>query len=1038
MIMKNKLQAYRQKINHYYLVDEQEQINTLLSVLKDYPHSVIQQQAHTLVTAIREKKDQQSLIEAFLHEYQLNSEEGILLMEMAEALLRIPDAATQDAFLQEKLGSANWHKHCLHSDSLLVNFATQTLGLTGKFERQFKAGDLYQSLFLQLSARLGLPLIRSALKQAMQQLAYQFVIAETIDKAMQKASLSKDYRYSFDMLGEAALTISDAERYYHTYQLAIASLAGQLNSSTLYKNPSISIKLSALYSRYEPLQQQQAIQKISEKLLCLVKQAKAANISVTIDAEESERLDMSLSIFTRVLSDPALKSWSGLGLAVQAYQKRALATLEYLAELAKTRQCKIPVRLVKGAYWDSEIKRVQVNGLNNYPVFTHKSATDLSYLACAQFILAQKEAFYPQFATHNAHTVAAILELGKNHAGFEFQRLHGMGEQLYQQVIQQNQGKIPCRIYAPVGSYQELLPYLVRRLLENGANTSFINQVENADIPLEQVIANPVKQLRQTHKLLTQCVLAKDLYAPQRINSAGVNLANFDELDKIQNELDDFKTHIWQAGPLVNGKYYSGVKQLISNPANPQEKVGELIDSDQQAVEDALNAASAAAKYWRLSKLATRRSYLLKAADLIQENQMELLALCVREAGKTISDGLAEIREAIDFCRYYAQLAVELFAKPISLFGPTGEQNQLYQYGRGTFFCISPWNFPVAIFMGQITAALVSGNTVIAKPAKQTSLVAMRCIQLLHQAGIPEDVLHFLPGDGAYVGRYLLADPRLSGVAFTGSLATARLINQQLAKLPSIIPLIAETGGQNVMLADNSAHMEQLVPDVVQSAFNSAGQRCSALRVLYLPHETAEATIKRIIGVMQQLLIADPQENTTDIGPVINKQAVAALQEHVELMRQQANILFQVELNKNLKSPCFFPPTLIEIASLSQLKEEIFGPILHIVRYQSDQLEQVIDEINSSGYGLTLGIHSRIKRSIELVSKNTKVGNVYVNRNMIAAVVGVQPFGGMGLSGTGPKAGGPHYLLGFSNEQTVTTNIAAIGGNAALLAKKLN
>jgi len=554
---------------------------------------------------------------------------------------------------------------------------------------------------------------------------------------------------------------------------------------------------------------------------------------------------------------------------------------------------------------------------------------------------------------------------------------------------------------------------------------------------IEQVIADPIQQLSQESKLLTKCVLAKDLYAPQRINSAGVNLADFDELHKIQSELDAFKTQRWQAAPLVNGQYYAGLKQPISNPANAQEIVGELIDSDQQAIEDALNTASEAAKYWRLSKLATRRSCLLKAADLIQENQMELLALCVREAGKTISDGLAEIREAIDFCRYYAQLAMELFAKPISLPGPTGEQNQLYQYGRGTFVCISPWNFPIAIFMGQITAALVSGNTVIAKPAKQTSLVAMRCIQLLHQAGIPKEVLHFLPGEGAQIGRYLLADSRLSGVAFTGSLATARLINQQLAKLPSIIPLIAETGGQNVMLADNSAHTEQLVQDVVQSAFNSAGQRCSALRVLYLPHESAEATIKRIIGVMQQLLIADPQQNTTDIGPVINQQALVALQEHVELMRQKANILFQVELNKDLKSPCFFPPTLIEIASLSQLKEENFGPILHIIRYQSDQLEQVIDEINSSGYGLTLGIHSRIKHTIELVAKNTKVGNVYVNRDMIAAVVGVQPFGGMGLSGTGPKAGGPHYLLAFSNEQTVTTNTAAIGGNAALLVKDL-
>ncbi|MDC9727861.1 MAG: bifunctional proline dehydrogenase/L-glutamate gamma-semialdehyde dehydrogenase PutA [Methyloprofundus sp.] len=1036
--MQNKLQDYRQKINQYYLADEQAQINTLLNVLKDYPHSVIQHEAHALVRAIREKKAQQSLIEAFLHEYQLNSEEGILLMEMAEALLRIPDAATQDVFLQEKLGTADWHKHHLHSESLLVNFATETLDLTGKLERQFKLDNRSQSIFLQLSARLGLPLIRRAVKQAMQQLAYQFVIAETIIKALQKANQSEGYLYSFDMLGEAALTASDADCYYDAYQQAITTLAEQVKEATLYENPSISIKLSALYSRYEPLQQQQAIQQISTKLLCLVKLAKAANITVTIDAEESERLEMSLSIFRQVFTDPSLKAWPGLGLAVQAYQKRALATLQYLAELAKTQQCKIPVRLVKGAYWDSEIKRAQVNGLDNYPVFTHKSATDLSYLACAQFMLLQKEAFYPQFATHNAHTVTAILELGKNHADFEFQRLHGMGEQLYQQLIKQTQGKISCRIYAPVGRYQELLPYLVRRLLENGANTSFINQVENADIAIDHVISDPVKLLRESHDLLTQCVLAKDLYMPQRINSAGVNLADFDEIHHIQRELEFFKAHSWQAAPLVNGKYYTGLKQPVNNPAKRQDIVGELIDSKQQAITDALDSATEAVKYWRLSKLATRRSYLLKAADLVQQHQMELLALCVREAGKTISDALAEIREAIDFCRYYAQLTTELFAQPVSLPSPTGEDNQLYQYGRGTFVCISPWNFPIAIFIGQIAAALASGNTVIAKPAKQTSLIAMRCIQLLHQAGIPKDVLHFLPGDGAYVGRYLLADSRLSGVAFTGSLATARLINQQLAKLPSIVPLIAETGGQNVMLADNSAHTEQLVQDVVQSAFNSAGQRCSALRVLYLPDESANLTISRIIGVMQQLLLANPEQTSTDIGPVIDQVAAEALREHVAFMRQKGKVLFQLELNEDLKNPGFFPPSLIEISSLTQLKKENFGPILHIIRYQSDQLEQVIEEINSSGYGLTLGIHSRINSTVELISKNTKVGNVYVNRNMISAVVGVQPFGGMGLSGTGPKAGGPNYLLAFSNEQTVTINTAAIGGNAELLAKSLN
>lgn len=1036
--MQTDLENYRQQLNKHYLADERELIKKLLLNLADYPATKIYQQAYSLVTAIRENKDQQTLVEAFLHEYQLNSAEGIVLMEIAEALLRIPDTHTQDLFLQEKLSTADWHKHLQHSDSLLVNFATQTLNLTGKIEQQFKLSDpAYQTVFSQLCSRLGLPVIRSALSQAMQQLAYQFVIAATIDKALQLARQQSSYLYSFDMLGEAALTASDAERYLNAYADAITALAGYAENDNLYKNPGISIKLSALCPRYEVLQYQQAVQQISSKLLYLVKKARAANICVTIDAEESERLEMSLDIFSKVLSAPELKGWSGLGLAVQAYQKRAISTLHYLAELAKSRQCKIPIRLVKGAYWDSEIKRAQVNGLDDYPVFTHKTATDLSYLACAQFILSRADVFYPQFATHNAHTVAAILEIAKGKSTYEFQRLHGMGEQLYRQVLEQTNGEIPCRIYAPVGDYQELLPYLVRRLLENGANTSFINQVENADIDLEKVIADPVTHFKQTKELSTNCVLPRNLYG-KRINSAGLNLSNIDVLAQIQQELEPFKTQSWQAAPLVNGKVYSGVEQQIINPADDQFVVGRVTDSDQKAITDAINIAYTAARHWRLVAVSKRAAYLHKTAKLLEENRMELVALCVREAGKTIKDALAEIREAVDFCRYYAQSAQELFAQPVTLQGPTGEQNLLYSCGRGVFVCISPWNFPIAIFMGQVTAALASGNTVIAKPAKQTPLIAMRCIQLLHQAGFPEDVLHFLPGDGATVGRYLLSDDRIAGVAFTGSLATARLINQQLTQCTGIIPLIAETGGQNVMLADSSAHIEQLIIDAVESAFNSAGQRCSALRALYIPHESAENIITRIIGVMQQIIVGDPHDYTSDIGPVISADAARELKQHVEIMREQANILFQVQLNKSLKSGCFFPPTLIELSSLAQLSKEKFGPVLHIIRYHNGELEQIIDAINASGYGLTMGIHSRINSTINTLVKNSKVGNIYINRNMISAVVGVQPFGGMGLSGTGPKAGGPHYLQRFCNEQTVTTNTAAIGGNASLLAKDLD
>lgn len=1037
--MQTILNSDRNQINQNHLANELEMINELLTYLKNYSTIEIQHQAHSLVTSIREKKEQQTLVDAFLHEYQLNSEEGVVLMEIAEALLRIPDPHTQDLFLQEKLSTADWHKHLQHSDSLLVNFATQTLDFTGKIERQFKLTDsTHLSVFSRLSSRMGLPLIRTALKQAMQQLAYQFVIAETIEKAFHEANQQPNYQYSFDMLGEAALTTNDAKRYFSAYAKAITVLSKHEKSDDAYRNPGISIKLSALYPRYEPLQHQQATQQISCQLLTLVKKAHAANIGVTIDAEESERLEMSLDIFSSVLSDPELKGWSGFGIAVQAYQKRALSTLHYLAALAKAQQCKIPLRLVKGAYWDSEIKRAQVDGLKDYPVFTHKTATDLSYLSCAQFILSQSEIFYPQFATHNAHTVAAILVMGKKHPGYEFQRLHGMGEQLYGQILTQHNGEIPCRIYAPVGNYQELLPYLVRRLLENGANTSFINQVENTDIAIKNIIADPVTHFKKTHYLSTNCVLPRDLYGKQRINSEGINLADLDVLTKLQQELQLFNTQTWQAAPLVNGVVFTGIEHQINNPADSQQMVGQVIYSDQKAITAAINIAFAAAKHWRLSAISKRVACLQKTAELLEQNRMELVALCVREAGRTIKDALAEIREAIDFCRYYAQSAQDFLTQPLILPGPTGEENLLYQYGRGVFVCISPWNFPVAIFMGQVTAALASGNTVIAKPANQTSLSAMRCIQLLHQAGIPEDVLHFLPGDGASISQYLLTDQRVSGVAFTGSLATARVINQQLAQLPGIIPLIAETGGQNVMLADSSAHSEQLIQDAVQSAFNSAGQRCSALRVLYLPDDSADKLITRIIGVMQQLIIANPQYYTTDIGPVISLDAARQLADHVEIMREQANILFQIQLDKPLDSACFFPPTLIELSSLTQLTKENFGPVLHIIRYQSEQLEQIIDDINASGYGLTLGIHSRINSTINFIIKNCKVGNMYINRQMISAVVGVQPFGGMGLSGTGPKAGGPHYLHRFTNEQTVTKNTAAIGGNASLLAKNLN
>ena len=1036
--MNKLLENYRSKINHSYLTNESDMITELLSYLDHYPATAIHHQAHSLVSAIRANKKQQSLVEAFLHEYQLNSEEGVVLMGIAEALLRIPDRYTQDLFLQEKLTVADWHKHLLQSDSLLVNFSTRALDITGKVEQQFKLTEgQQQQVFSRLSARLGLPLIRTALKQAMQQLANQFVIAETIENALVQASNKPDYLYSFDMLGESALTTSDCERYLNAYAHAIKVLANHAQNKDCNKNPGISIKLSALCSRYEPFKHKQAVQQLSSKLLYLAKKARAANITITVDAEESERLEMSLDIFNQVLTDPSMQGWSGLGLAVQAYQKRAISTLRWLAALAKSQQCKIPIRLVKGAYWDSEIKRAQVNGLTNYPVFTHKTVTDLSYIACIKLIISHPEAFYPQFATHNAHTVAAILELGKRHPGYELQRLHGMGDQLYRQLLKQTKN-IPCRIYAPVGRHHDLLPYLVRRLLENGANTSFINLIENTNIRIDKVTKDPVNYVKNTVELTTNCVLPKDLYGKQRLNSEGLNLADPDALNQLQQELTQLKQQTWQAVPLINETVVTGPENKQINPANTLQTVGSIIYSDKKTIKKAINIASSAVTHWRLTAVQQRADYLYKTADLLEQNRIELVSLCIREAGKTIKDALAEIREAVDFCRYYALTAIESFEQPITLPGPTGEKNELYQYGRGVFVCISPWNFPIAIFIGQITAALASGNTVIAKPATQTSLSAMRCIELLHQAGIPKDVLLFLPGDGAKIGKHLLSDSRISGVAFTGSLQTAKLINQQLAELPGIIPLIAETGGQNVMIADSSAHSEQLVQDVVQSAFNSAGQRCSALRVLFLPDEIADNIIIRLVGVMQQLVVSDPHDYETDIGPVISQNAINQLTEHVTEMRKHAKILFQVNIQERPDKHCFFPPTLIELSALSQLTRENFGPVLHIIRYHAHELDQVIHDINASGYGLTLGIHSRINNTINTIIKNSKAGNIYVNRNMISAVVGVQPFGGTGLSGTGPKTGGPHYLQRFTNEQTVTVNTTAIGGNVKLLVKDIN
>jgi RHH-type transcriptional regulator, proline utilization regulon repressor / proline dehydrogenase / delta 1-pyrroline-5-carboxylate dehydrogenase len=1029
-----EIAALRAAINQAYLADENQIIAELLTHLDNYDPLIVCGSAKSLVDAVRAKKDQQTAIEAFLHEYQLNSEEGIVLMAIAEALLRIPDSRTQDLFLQEKLTHADWRSHLQHSDSLLVNFSTSALLLTRQFKDHVASSE---RIFEQLISRLGTPLIRTALKQAMQHLAQQFVIAESIQQAIQSCKQNPAFRYSFDMLGEAAITATDAECYFRSYSEAIATLAKHALSADIYANPGISIKLSALCPRYDPLQHASAVNGLVEKLLILTQLARSANISITVDAEESERLEMSLDIFAAVFTHPGFKDWHGLGLAVQAYQKRALPVIRWLAGLAAIQNGKIAIRLVKGAYWDSEIKRAQENGLSNYPVFTHKSSTDVSYLACAQFILSRPDVFYPQFATHNAHTVAAIYHIGKQHPGYEFQRLHGMGEPLYREIIETQNWHIPCRIYAPVGYFHELLPYLVRRLLENGANTSFINQIDHPDISVEQLISDPVAAVK-TSPIQSKIALPRDLYGKHRLNSDGINLADPEALTRLQLDLNDLADKHWQAAPLINGSLYSGEPQIIINPCDNRLTVGSVVYAEKETIEQALNAASQTFTGWRLCLASTRAKYLLKAADLLEQHRLELVSLCIREGGRTIKDALAEVREAVDYCRYYAQSALELFNIPVKLSGPVGEENLLYHYGRGVYVCISPWNFPIAIFIGQITAALAAGNTVIAKPASQTSLTAMRCVQLLHQAGIPETVLQFVPASGSMAGEYLLPDRRIAGIAFTGSTKTAQFINRQLAHHhQAIVPLIAETGGQNVMIADSSALVQQLVQDAVHSAFNSAGQRCSALRVLFVQQEIANKTIEMLIGAMQELSIGNPGVYKTDIGPIIDHAALMPLNSHLEIMRQQSQLLYQLTMDDRLRYGSFFPPSLIEISSLSQLTQEVFGPVLHVIRYRASDLERIIAAVNASGYGLTLGIHSRIDAIIKTIRQNVKVGNIYVNRNMIGAVVGVQPFGGMGLSGSGPKAGGPDYLRRFAIEQTVTTNTTAIGGNASLLARDL-
>ncbi|MGI9270977.1 MAG: bifunctional proline dehydrogenase/L-glutamate gamma-semialdehyde dehydrogenase PutA [Woeseiaceae bacterium] len=996
--------------------------------------------AADLVQAVRKNRSKDGGIDAFLQQYDLSSEEGVLLMCIAEALLRIPDADTADKLIADKITSAQWKDHLGESDSLFVNASTWGLMLTGQLLQFEEAtGKNPVQLLGKLAGRAGEPVVRTAMRQAMRIMGHQFVMGRTIEEALTRSVKkdNKDYRYSFDMLGEAALSAADAERYFASYYEAIGSIGSgpQEAPDDIFGAASISVKLSALHPKYSFMQHDRAIAELVPRVYELAEHARNSGIGLTIDAEESERLEISLEIFEQVYRDGALGDYEGLGLAVQTYSRRAKSVVSFVQSIAEDVGRRIPIRLVKGAYWDTEIKHAQENGLESYPVFTRKAHTDVSYLACARQALAANEALYPQFATHNAHTLASVLRYAGSRRDYEFQRLHGMGEELYAQVIDPERYARPCRVYAPVGSHEDLLPYLVRRLLENGANTSFVNRIVDEAIDVNEIVADPISASRahdfQPHPHIKA---PSEMFGAERQNSKGVNLPDSNVSQALLNamQVEAGKEHA--ACPIVAGENMTGDEQASVNPSNTEQVVGICQLATAAHVSTAVEKSAAAQPAWDRTPAQERAAILNKAADLYEENMAELLTLCVIEAGKTIPDAIAELREAVDFLRYYGAQACEHYGEAKQLPGPTGERNTHGLRGRGIFVCISPWNFPLAIFTGQVAAALAAGNAVLAKPAEQTPLVAYRAIRLMLEAGVPAEVLHFLPGDGATVGGAAVADERVAGVAFTGSTETARLINQSLAnKAGPIAVMIAETGGQNAMFVDSSALPEQVVLDSVFSSFNSAGQRCSALRLLCLQEDIAPRVIELLIGQMDELGIGDPSQLAVEVGPAIDDEARDLLTAHVERMERDAKVLHRSKLSPETSSGTFFAPTLVEIDSIDVLEREVFGPVLHVMRYRGKDLKKTIDAINATGYGLTMGLHSRIDTRAVKVAALSGAGNVYINRNMIGAVVGVQPFGGRGLSGTGPKAGGPYYLPRFGTEYTISNNISAVGGNATLL-----
>lgn len=999
--------ALRQRITAVWRRDEQECVADILAAaqMPSSEISSIQSMAKKLVADVRQKRTRASGVDALMHEFSLSSHEGVALMCLAEALLRIPDRLTADRLIRDKISKGDWRAHLGQSQSLFVNAASWGLLITGKLVGTHNEQGLSHSL-TRLIAKGGEPLIRKGVDLAMRMLGKQFVTGETIEQALDngREREARGYRFSYDMLGEAALTEADAQRYLRDYEMAIHAIGKASNGRGIVEGPGISVKLSAIHPRYSRAQHDRVMTELLPRLKSLFLLAKQYDIGLNIDAEEADRLEISLDLIEALAHDPELAGWNGIGIVVQAYQKRCPYVIDWLIQLARDSGHRFMIRLVKGAYWDAEIKRAQVDGLEGYPVYTRKVYTDVSYLACAKKLLSAQDAVYPQFATHNAYSLAAVWHFGQGKE-FEFQCLHGMGETLYDQVVgSQNLGRA-CRIYAPVGSHETLLAYLVRRLLENGANSSFVNRIVDESVSIDELVSDPLAEAKQLNgRPHPKIALPLALYG-ERQNSKGLDLASEQALVQLETGLNQAHQNTYLACPIVaEGEIQAGTRQAVLNPADRTQTVGEVIEADAALVDRAVEAAAAAAPAWAATTPAARAEILDRFADALESEMASFIYLAVHEAGKSYPNAIAEIREAVDFCRYYADIVRQQF------------DNQR-EAALGPVVAISPWNFPLAIFTGEVVAALAAGNTVLAKPAEQTPLIAAQAVRLLLKSGIPAGVVQLLPGRGEVVGATLIADPRIAGVIFTGSTEVAEIIHRTLSKRDQDVALIAETGGMNAMIVDSSALPEQVVTDVITSAFDSAGQRCSALRVLYLQNDIADRVITMLKGAMDELRVGDPARLETDVGPVIDAEAQAGLLAHIESMRAKARWTYQTALTNECQNGTFVAPTAFEIGSIRELKREVFGPVLHIVRFAAHQLPEVVRDINASGYGLTMGVHSRIDETIDLITETAHIGNIYVNRNIVGAVVGVQPFGGEGLSGTGPKAGGPYYLYRLTQAQ---------------------